>query len=169
MVERQCLLDSSLGVNPVHLRIGHVATALCVLACAGCGIGALSASEADGPSRVPVETTTSAPTEVTTPPPYVAPDPDVAQVARRFVRQALSYDSCAADREGFPQQVADLATKGELRRLRASARAHLRWWVLCQRKERAEVHIDGVGQEPASGDIQVVRVEALRATRSDIS
>lgn len=150
------------------VRIGRVATAVCVLACAGCGVGSGSLSPAEAPPRLHIEVTPASPTP-TTPPPYVDADRELAAVAARFVREALSYDSCARDREVFPNPVAPLATADEVRRLRAAGRPHLHWWVLCQRNERASVQVDGVSQEASSADTRTVHVEALRTTRSDIS
>ena len=115
-----------------------------------------------------IEVTPTSPTP-TTPPPYADADRELAAVAARFVREALSYDSCARDRDAFPSRVAFLTTAHELRRLRASGRAHLPWWVLCQRDEQAFVRVDGVSQEASSADTRTVHVEALRTTRSDIS
>jgi hypothetical protein len=149
------------------VRLGPMAVATCVLACAGCGVGSVSGSPADTPTPVPVERPSDSP-QPATPPPYAETTRELAAVARRFVLEAFSYDSCARDRDGLLRRAASLATTDEVRRLRASGPAHLRWWVLCQRNERASVRIDGVTQEATSSGT-TLHVEALRTTRSDLS
>lgn len=150
------------------VRIGRIVAAVCVLACAGCGVGSGSLSPTEAPPSVDIEVTPASPRPAA-PPPYAEADAELTAVSARFTSEALSYDSCARDREDFPGRVAALATAHELRRLRTSGRAHLRWWVLCQRNERANVQITGVSQEGSSSNAQTLHVEALRTTQSDIS
>jgi hypothetical protein len=156
----------------VGVRINQIVAAVCVLTCAGCGTTHAS-RETQHPQHLPVQVAPLAPPQppepTPEPTPYVNAGPELADLAGRFVRATLSYDSCAADRGVFSDEVVALATGSELRRLRASSRAHLRWWVLCQRNERAAVRIDGVSQEPTSGDARTLHLQALRTTRSDIS
>lgn len=154
------------------VRIRQIVAAACVLTCAGCG-SSYASLEARPPRHNPVRSAPLAsppPRELAPEPtPYVDAGQELSDLAGRFVRATLSYDSCAPDRDTFPAQLVALATRGELHRLQASSRAHLRWWVLCQRNERAAVRIDGVSQGPTSGDAKTLHVRALRTTRSDVS
>jgi hypothetical protein len=156
----------------VGVRISQIVVAVCVLSCAGCGSSHAS-PETRPPRHIPVQVAPLAsppPREpAPEPTPYVNAGQELADLAGRFVRATLSYDSCAPDRDTFPAQLVALATQGERGRLQSSSRARLRWWVLCQRNERAAVRIDGVSQEPTSGDAKTLHVQALRTTRSDIS
>lgn len=150
------------------VHIGHVAVAFCVLSTAGCGVLATPTSEPTSGAPVGLTTPSPQPTEPT-PAPYVDAEPELANLASRFVRASLSYDSCAPNRSAFPDQVTAMATAKEVPRLRASGRAHLRWWVLCQRNEQATVRIHGATQGASTDRARTVYVEAVRTTRSDIS
>lgn len=149
--------------------MGHVAIALCLLSGAGCG--SLPAPTTEPTSSAPVEEAPANPSQSTepTPAPYVDAEPGLAKLASGFVRASLSYDSCASDRSALPARVAAMATTDEVRRLRASERAHLRWWVLCQRNEQATVRVHGVTQNASVDAARIVHVEGVRTTRSDVA
>lgn len=149
------------------VRIGQVAAALCVVACSGCGAGVTQVA-------TPTPTTSPSPTVVTpvaptSEPPYLAPDEELRELATRFVTLALGYDAWSEERRDFLGRLQDLATKGEVQRLRRSGRAHLRWWVLRQRLEQATVRVTGVSRIPGAGDQVRLEVEAIRVTRSTVS
>lgn len=157
-------------------RISHLTAARCLLACAlltctACGFGTVQAPApaTQSSAGVPTAVVTTEPSQPSVPPPYVAPDRELSEFAVRFVRLALSYDACAADRATSLDRVAPLVTPAELVRLHRSERAHLRWWVLCQRNERATVQVNGVSQDTGAGAKRVLHVEAVRTTWSDVS
>ena len=151
------------------VRIGHLAAAACVLACAACsnGIGSLTAPTTSTPSAITPSVEVS--TDHAAQPPYIAATDQVRALARRFVTAALGYDTSSEDARTFLTRLDDLATSGEIDRLRHSGRAHLRWWVLRQRLERATVQITGVSEVPGPVGPRTLRVEAVRTTTSDVS
>lgn len=150
------------------VRIGYLAAAACVLACASCsGIGALAAQTTSTPSVI--TPSVEAPASPTSEPPYVDATDQLHLLARRFVAETLGYDAWTEDRRTFLHRLDDLATAGEINRLRDSGRAHLRWWVLRQRLEQATVHITGVSEVPGPGEPRTLRVEAVRTTISTVS
>lgn len=149
------------------VRIGQIAAALCIVACSGCGAGV-------APVATPTTTTPPSPMVVTpvaptSEPPYLATDEELRVLATRFVTLALGYDAWTEEQRDFLGRLQDLATKGEIQRLRRSGRAHLRWWVLRQRLEQASVHVTGVSRSSDSDDQVRLEVEAIRVTRSTVS
>jgi hypothetical protein len=151
----------------VGVRIGQFAAALCLLACAGCGIGTgeyAAPRTAGRPS--PTVATSAAPASE---PPYAEPDDELRAVATRFVSIALDYDASTEARRDFLSRLKGLATGSELRRLQGSGRAQLRWWVLRQRAEQATVHVTGVSQSTAIDDRVHLEVEAVRVTHSTVA
>lgn len=148
-------------------RIVQIATAAGLLACAACGPStSLAVPAASTPSELPSVVPL---TPVESSAPYVEPIAALREVARRFVSATLAYDAWTEGPQGFLTRVEELATPGEIGRLRRSGRAQLRWWVLRQRSEQVTVRVLGVSQALQASDRQTVDVEVLRVTRSNIA
>ena len=151
-------------------RFSHIAVAIGVLACSACGggLGSFATSpRTTSPSLAAPSAETPSSPDVS--PPFVAPSAPLEAVARRFVTAALSYDAWTEEQRTFLVRLDGLATAAEISRLRHSERARLRWWVLRQRFERVAVHVTGVSQESGSPEPQMVQVEAIRVTRTDVT
>ena len=149
------------------VRIGQFAAALGLLVCAGCGVGT---TKFTGPTASAYPSATVHTQDVpASEPPYAEPEEQLRAVATRFVTAALSYRAWTEEQDDFLGRIEDVATESELRRLRHSGRANLRWWVLRQRAELATVHVTGVSERPASDGRVHLDVEAVRVTRSTAS
>ena len=149
------------------VRIAQFAAALGLLACAGCGVSLGNLAASTPPARPsPTVAISVAPASEA---PYVEPANEVRVLATRFVNIALGYDTATEEQRDFLSRLDGIATKDELRRLRHSGRARLRWPVLQQRLEQTRVQVTGVSQSPATDGRIHLEVEAMRVTRSTIA